>query len=243
MANPGVERFPEFYEKWTAKLEDILQKLMQVSNQRTEVVKTQQELQALVSTVTTHLKLYYTTKWAAAHGNVLIFFSPPWLNPLEHAQLWLSGWKPSTVFRQVENLKNRNVLVLTEEQNKKIEELKMRVKMEEEKVEREMERQQVAMADRKMVQLAKITGRARANGSADAVGEVAVKEVVEGLEKVMKASDCVRLKTLKGVLDLLSPMQSVDFLAANITTQLRFKKWGTKKKDTAGPVLNANQDK
>jgi len=77
----------------------------------------------------------------------------------------------------------------------------------------------------------------------DSVAEVAVKEVLAGLERVMKASDCVRLKTLKGVLDLLTPMQSVDFLAANITTLLRFNQWGKKKKDMAGTVLNANQEK
>ncbi|XP_068496773.1 protein DOG1-like 4 [Phaseolus vulgaris] len=244
MANPVVVRFSEFYENWTGKLEDILQQLLQVSSQRTEVVKTEQELQALVSTVTSHLKEYYTTKWGIAHDNVLIFFSPPWLNPLENAQLWMTGWKPSTVFRQVENLKKGNVLVMTEEQEKKMEELKMKIKMEEEKVEREMERQQVAMADRRMVQLSKLTSRARSAGSEmDSVAEVAVKEVLAGLERVMKASDCVRLKTLKGVLDLLTPMQSVDFLAANITTLLRFNQWGKKKKDMAGTVLNANQEK
>ncbi|KAK7332055.1 hypothetical protein VNO80_28802 [Phaseolus coccineus] len=244
MANPVVERFSQFYETWTGKLEDILQQLLQVSNQKTEVVKTEQELQALVSTVTSHLKEYYTSKWAVAHENVLIFFSPPWLNPLENAQLWMTGWKPSTVFRQVESLKKGNVLLMTEEQEKKTEELKMKLKMEEEKVEREMERQQVAMADRRMVQLAKLTSRARsAGGEMDSVAEVAVKEVLAGLERVMKASDCVRLKTLKGVLDLLTPMQSVDFLAANITTQLRFKQWGKKKKDMTGTVLNANLEK
>ncbi|KAL9321103.1 hypothetical protein ACSQ67_012942 [Phaseolus vulgaris] len=244
MANPVVVRFSEFYENWTGKLEDILQQLLQVSSQRTEVVKTEQELQALVSTVTSHLKEYYTTKWGIAHDNVLIFFSPPWLNPLENAQLWMTGWKPSTVFRQVESLKKGSVLVMTEEQEKKMEELKMKIKMEEEKVEREMERQQVAMADRRMVQLSKLTSRARSAGSEmDSVAEVAVKEVLAGLERVMKASDCVRLKTLKGVLDLLTPMQSVDFLAANITTLLRFNQWGKKKKDMAGTVLNANQEK
>ncbi|QCD76866.1 protein DOG1-like 4 [Vigna unguiculata] len=245
MANPAVQRFSEFHEKWNEKLEDILQQLTQVSDQRTEVVKTEEELLALVSTVTTHLKEYYNTKWAAAGTeNVLIFFSPPWMNPLEHAQLWMTGWKPSTVFRQLENLKKKgNVFVMTEEQEKRMEDLKVRVRMEEDKVEREMERQHVAMADRKMVQLSKISTSRPSRGGPNSVTEVAVKEVVVGLERVMKASDCVRLKTLKGVLDLLSPMQGVDFLAMNITTQLRFRQWGTKKKDTAGTALNGNQDK
>lgn len=132
---------------------------------------------------------------------------------------------------------------MTEEQARKIEELRKRTRMEEEKVEREMERQQVAMADRKMVELVKLTTRARngGGGGGDAVAEVALKGVLAGLERVMKASDCVRLKTLKGVLDVLSPMQCVDFLAANTAMQLRLRQWGKKKRDMpAGSTLNAN---
>ncbi|MCI38027.1 TGACG-sequence-specific DNA-binding protein TGA-2.1, partial [Trifolium medium] len=49
---------------------------------------------------------------------------------------------------------------ITDEQRKEIEKLRVRIKMEEEKVEREMERQQVAMADLKIVELAKLSCRA-----------------------------------------------------------------------------------
>ena len=250
MKNPVVERFSEFYEKWLWKLEEILHQLLEVSKQRTEVAITEQELQALVSKVTTHLKEYYTVKWGAAREDVLVFFSPVWLSPLENAYLWVTGWKPSTAFKVLESLKkkkregNKSAFEMTEEQERKIEELRMRMRMEEEKVEREMERQQVAIADRKMVELAKLSSRAtRMKGDmvqVEVVGvdgvvvEVALKGVFAGLEKVMKASDCVRLKTLKGVLDVLGPMQCVEFLAANIAMQLRLRQWG-KKRDMLDP--------
>lgn len=249
MKNPVAESFTDFYDKWVWKLEEILHQLLEVSKQRTEVVKTEQELQVLVSKVTSHLKEYYTIKWASAHEEVLVFFSPAWLSPLENAYLWITGWKPSMVFKLLETLKKQasgGDFVMTEEQVRKIEELRKRTRMEEEKVEREMERQQVAMADRKMVELVKLTTRARngGGGGGDAVAEVALKGVLAGLERVMKASDCVRLKTLKGVLDVLSPMQCVDFLAANIAMQLRLRQWGKKKRDiaAAGSTLNVNQD-
>ncbi|TKY71851.1 TGACG-sequence-specific DNA-binding protein TGA-2.1 [Spatholobus suberectus] len=246
MKSPVEERFSEFYEKWVWKLEEILHQLLEVSKQRSEAAKTEQELQALVSRVTSHLKEYYTVKWAAAREDVLVFFSPAWLSPLESAYLWMTGWKPSMAFRLLESLKKPNAFAMTEEQERKAEELRVRIRMEEEKVEREMERQQVAMADRKMVELVKLSSRAR-NGTSgvdgvDAVVEVALKGVLAGLERVMKASDCVRLKTLKGVLDVLSPMQCVDFLAANIAMQLRLRQWG-KKRDMAGSILQVNQDK
>ncbi|RDY08134.1 Protein DOG1-like 4, partial [Mucuna pruriens] len=233
MKNPVAERFFEFYEKWVWKLEEILHQLLEVSKQRSEVVKSEQEVQALVSKVTSHLKEYYTVKWAAAHEDVLLFFTPTWLSPLENAYLWMTGWKPSMVFRHLESLKKQpGIFSITEEQGRKTEELRMRIRMEEEKVEREMERQQVALADRKMVELVKLSSPAKNAGGGDgvdAVVEVALKGVLAGLEKVMKASDCVRLKTLKGVLDVLTPMQCVDFLAANIAMQLRLRQWGKKR--------------
>ncbi|KAK7302953.1 hypothetical protein RJT34_13850 [Clitoria ternatea] len=231
MKNQVVERFSDFYEKWIWRLEEIFQHLLEVSKQINTPLKTEQELQALVSRVTTHLKEYYTVKWASAHDDVLVFFSPTWLSPLENAYLWMTGWKPSMVFKVLESTRN-NVLEMTEEQQRKTKELRVRIRMEEEKVEREMERQQVAMADRKMVELVKLCSRARNGGEVDV--EVAMKGVLGGLERVMKASDCVRLKALKGVLDLLSPMQSVHFLAANIAMQLRLRQWG-KKRDVSSP--------
>lgn len=249
MKNLVAERFTEFYEKWVWKLEEILQQLLEVSKQRDEVVKSEEELQALVGKVTAHLKEYYTVKWAMAHEDVQVFFYPTWVSPLENAYLWMSGWKPSMVFKIVENLKKGSTFVLDEEQGKKIEELRVKTKMEEDKVEREMERIQVAMADRKIVELVKLTrnisGPGCSSGSSsgdgdggeryDALVEVALKGVFSGLEKVMKGSDCVRLKTLKGVLDVLTPMQCVDFLAANITTHLRLRQWG-KKRDEEVPT-------
>ncbi|KAE9598920.1 hypothetical protein Lal_00022556 [Lupinus albus] len=244
--NLVVENFSEFYDNWVLKLEQILHQLLQVSKKKTNG-NTEQEVQELVSKVTSHIKQYYTVKWGAAHEHVLVFFSPPWLTPLENAYLWITGWKPSTVFKLVESLNKTTTFNMTQEQENKVEELRMRIKMEEEKVESEMERQQVALADRKTVELAKMCSRARNDDGggggggdvvmvAEKVG-VTMKGVLTGLEKIMKSSDCVRLKTLKGVLDLLTPMQCVYFLAANIAMQLRLRQWG-KKRDIAGSIMN-----
>ncbi|CAL0301318.1 unnamed protein product [Lupinus luteus] len=239
MNNPVVEKFSEFYHHWVLKLEETLHLLLEVSKKRSNE-NGEQEMIVLVSKVTSHIKEYYTVKWVAAHEDVLVFFSPVWLSPLENAYLWVTGWKPSTVFKLMESLNKTTTFNMTEEQEKKIEVLRMRIRMEEEKVESEMERQQVALADRKMVELARMCSRARngGGGGGDVVVvaekvDVAMKEVLAGLEKIMKSSDCVRLKTLKGVLDLLTPMQCVYFLAANIAMQLRLKQW-EKKRDMVG---------
>lgn len=233
------EKFSEFFDKWVCQLDDYLQQLLRVSKESLS----EGEKQVLVSKLTAHYKEFYTVKWSAAHEDVLAFYCPVWLSKLENACSWLTGWKPSMMFRVVESMRRTGVpglglAELTEEQVRKIEQLRVKIKLEEEKVEREMERQQVAMADRKMVELVRMGRRIKSGecvgGQVDGLVEVAVKGALAGLEKVMKAADCVRLKTLKGVLDVLNPSQSLDFLAATCMVQIQLRQWGQLKK---GPRL------
>ncbi|XP_062096996.1 protein DOG1-like 4 [Humulus lupulus] len=233
------EKFSEFFEKWFVQLEEYLQQLLTLSNLETTMIQSEPELQAMVSRVTAHVKAYYTTKWAAAHDDVLAFFSPVWLSPLENAYLWVTDWKPSSVFRLIESLRMSHVSkmkYLTEPQRKDIEELRVKIRLEEEKVEREMERQQVAMANRRMVELARlasggVTAGALA-GHVEGLVEVALKGILCGLERMMKAADCVRLKAIKGVLELLTPMQRVDFLTAICMLQVQLRQVGKEKLST-----------
>ncbi|XP_039061577.1 protein DOG1-like 4 [Hibiscus syriacus] len=243
------ERFTEFYEKWICQLDVYLQQLLYVSKDST-LVLTEADRQALVWKLTTHYKEYYTVKWAAAHEDVLVFYCPVWLSKLENAYSWLTGWKPSMIFHLVDSMRNIPVpgpclAELTEEQVRKIEQLRVKIKLEEEKVEREMERQQVAMADRKIVELVRIARRIRNEelvvvvaGQVEGLVEVAVKGILTGLERVMKAADCVRLKTLKGVLDVLNPSQSLDFLAGTCMLQIQLRKWGQRRDSQKGLIIS-----
>ncbi|OMO65411.1 hypothetical protein COLO4_31276 [Corchorus olitorius] len=236
------EKFSEFFDKWICQLEDYLQQLLRVSKSKSK--EDDAEQRALVSKLTTHYKEFYTAKWSAAHEDVLAFYCPVWSTKLENGYSWVTGWKPSMIFQLVDSMRTRvpgpGLAELTEEQLKKIEQLRMKIKLEEEKVEREMERQQVAMADRKMVELVRVMSRVRNGelvGQVDGLVEVALKGILAGLEKVMKAADCVRLKTLKGVLDVLNPSQSVDFLAGTCLLQIQLRQWGRTRDTQKGPRL------
>ena len=241
MKTPVGERFSEFFEKWICQLDDYLQQLLRVSKQSLSAA----EQQALVSKLTAHYKEFYTVKWTAAHEDVHAFYCPVWLSKLENAYLWLTGWKPSVIFRLVESMRRTRVpgpglAELTGQQLRKIEQLRMKIKFEEEKDEMEMERQQVALAERKMVELVRMATRIRNGelvGQVDGLVEVALKVILAGLERIMKAADCVRLKTLKGVLDVLNPSQSVDFLAGTCMLQIQLRQWGQK-----GPRLELNNN-
>lgn len=239
MGTQVEQRFSNFYDNWMSKLEHLLQLLLLVSRQPPSFPGISYE--AMVDKLTGHHKEYYTFKWAAANEDVLAFFGPLWLTPLENAYLWFTGWKPSTAFRLLDSLRAKtrspppasgSVAGMTEEQVGRIEALRARIKVEEERVEREMEQQQVAIADRRMLELARLEEGEETNG----ILEAALKGLLAGLERVMKMADCVRLKTLKGVLEVLTPMQSVDFLAATSMLLIHLRKWGKKRSSAASAV-------
>lgn len=235
MRNQGEEKFSDFYEKWMAQLEDYAGLLLTVAREGPSTSDMALHV-ATVDKLTAHHKEFYKAKWA--HDDVLAFFTPLWLTPLENAYLWVTGWKPSMAFRLIDSLKQKaeaaglSLAGMNEDQARRIEALRVNIKAEEEKVEREMERQQVRMADRNIVELTRLESLAKRNGDSAAVSrvngfvEAALRTLVAGLKKVMKMADCVRLKTLKGVLDVLSPVQCVDFLAATSMLQIQMRKWG-----------------
>ncbi|KAI6703611.1 hypothetical protein NL676_012747 [Syzygium grande] len=211
------EKFSDYFEKWVCRLEEYCHQLHSASR---ETSITEQELRALVSKLTAHHKEYYTAKWAAAAAAVgggsddfFAFFSPPWSSPLENSYSWLTGWKPSTAFRVLEALRAQGGHLRDGGPD-----------------------EEVGVAERRMVELARLAGRrgeaavtAAAGGQVDVLVDAAIKGLASGLERIMKAADCVRLKTLKGVLDELSPAQSVEFLAAISALQVQLRRWGKRR--------------
>ncbi|GLU13820.1 hypothetical protein SLE2022_304300 [Rubroshorea leprosula] len=71
----------------------------------------------------------------------------------------------------------------------------------------------------------------------DGLEEVALKSVMRWVERTMKAADCVRLKTLKGILDVLSPQQSVDFLAGTCMLQIQLRQWRKRRESRRNGLL------
>ncbi|CAN1283650.1 Protein DOG1-like 4 [Linum perenne] len=96
-----------------------------------------------------------------------------------------------------------------------------------------MERQHVALAERKMVELSRLSS-CRDDDDDDVVLAsrveglvvVALKGMADGLEKVVRAADCVRLRTLKGILEILTPLQCVAFFAKSSALFIRLRKFG-----------------
>ncbi|XP_023520035.1 protein DOG1-like 4 [Cucurbita pepo subsp. pepo] len=239
MGTQVEERFSDFFESWVSELEDLVKHLLYAStgggggSGSGGMMEVQQEphLRSLVSKLTAHIKLYYTVKWAHAHQDVLAFFSPSWVTPLEAAYSWVTGWKPSMAFRLI------LPSALSPDQLLKLEQLRVKIKAQEDRVDRDMERQQMALADHHMVQLSRLETRRRNGdpmpavvGKVEGLVDAAIKGMLLGLERTMKAADCVRLKTMKGILEVLTPLQCVRFLASISLIQIRLRQWGQPKR-------------
>lgn len=242
------ENFSIFYQRWITQLGEYVDILSQLSHQTFDS-NNKSNVEAVVEKVITHHKVYYGVKWAAAHQNALLFFKPRWLTPMEQGFLWHTGWKPFIAFDILNTLKNNQVpglstlKELSTEQAEKMEKLKIEIKIEERKVERDMERQQMFITYQPTFELAQLMAQVNdgdiAVANIDALVDDNMRSFAAGMERVLKRADYARLKTLKLVLEILDLKQSVQFLAGLSKWQVNTRNWWKKNNNTSQASTSA----
>lgn len=101
-----------------------------------------------------------------------------------------------------------------------VDKLQRRTTMEEREISEKMAKQHGNMADSDMVELTHDL-----DDNVEKV-ELVLRQKEEGLERVLGRADELRLRTLKGVINILSPSQSLHFLVAAAELHLRLHDWG-----------------
>ncbi|OMP01152.1 hypothetical protein COLO4_12110 [Corchorus olitorius] len=250
---PQSETFKTFFECWIGEQNQFLEELVAASDQQ-QGTRDEESLRRLVERVTEHYELYYKAKARWGKLDVLAMLSPSWTSKFEDAFLWIGGWRPSMAFHLVYSksglqLEDQFVQLLrglgrgdlgdlSPGQFSRINELQAKTIKEEKKVSEKMAKLQETVADSSMVELSHLASEMmRRRGSA--AGEVdggeehekervmaAVESKEEGLQKVLQKADNLRLKTLKAVIEILSPIQAVHFLIAAAELHLRIHEWG-----------------
>lgn len=243
------ENFSTFYRRWITQLGEYVDILSELSHQTFDS-NNKSNVEAVVEKVVTHHKLYYGVKWVAAHQNALPFFRPGWITTMEQGFLWHTGWKPFIAFEILNSLKNNRVpgvstlKELSTEQLEKIEKLKIEIKIEERKVERDTERQHMSITYPPMFELAQ--QKAQVNdgdievANIDALVDGNMRSYFAGMERVLKRADYARLKTLKLVLEILDLKQSVQFLAGLSKLQVNNRNWSNKNNNTSQASTSAS---
>lgn len=152
------------------------------------------------------------------HRNVFLVFSPTWFTPFERAFFWIAGYKPALAFRLV----NNSVTDMSQDQSRRMEQLKEETRLKERELANTMARIQESLAAPPLVEMARMAERSPVDTS--------IEVLRSELETVLGSADMLRTRTAERVVDVLSPIQNVRFLTAATELQLRIRTWGLQKK-------------
>lgn len=252
---PEEETFSKFFQSWVGEQERYLQQLLEVA--RDEALQEEGRVRDLVARVLSHYEHYYHVKGRSARQNVFAMFSPSWTSSLENTYLWVGGWRPNMAFHllyskfglQVESRINdflrgiasaADVGGLAPGQLAAFDRLQRDIIEEEQRITEMLAEEQEKLADMSMVALVdEITIREAArrdqHGRGDQRVESELRAKSDGLEEVLEAADHLRLKTLRGVVEVLSPSQAVLFLVAAAELHLRIHEWGKNRDASVSP--------
>ncbi|KAL8131635.1 protein DOG1-like 3 [Apium graveolens] len=222
-------------------------------------------LSQIVERVVRHYDKYYEAKSRCENQDVLAMLSPSWRSKLEDAFLWIGGWRPSMSFMllysklglQVEaglaelmrSVPTGDLADLSQDQIRRIDELQLMTIDEEKRVTEKMAKQQQKLADSSMTELSHVVTEMIRNNDNNRPEEIGynsaqvrpvLKEKEDGLECVLHMADDLRIKTLKNVIDVLSPIQGVHFLIAAAELHLRVHEWGRQKDAAAAASASSS---
>ncbi|RZC91790.1 hypothetical protein C5167_027861 [Papaver somniferum] len=238
-------RFHECYQNWMIQQQEVLEELLQVYNQQPIE---EQRLIFVIHKVVEHMQEYNNKRSQLAMIDAPSFFSPTWCTSIENSYLWLGGCRPSLAIRLVYSLcgselesqlseylqgvRKGNVGELSADQLRLVTELQCRVIREEEKLLTKMATLQEDIADYPLTGLVNNSDDpgTELNGQVDR----ALDTHADGLAGILVDSDKLRLRTLKELLGIFTPLQAVDYMIASKKLHLRMHQWGLRRDQRHG---------
>ncbi|KAI3457366.1 hypothetical protein Pfo_014029 [Paulownia fortunei] len=218
--------FQRFYDTWFEQLRQLVQQLSQAPTPPT-TDEHHQQLRQLVQKAMSHYAEYYRAKSVAAKHDVLAFFSAPWTTALERSLHWIGGWRPTTAFHLVytessilfeshvvdilRGFHTGDLGDLSPGQFRRVSELQIETVQEENEITDELFDWQACMRP-----------------TNDLVGTMYgdVDGKMERLAGILERADQLRLKTIKSLVELLTPQQGAEFLVAAAELHFGIRGWG-----------------
>ncbi|XP_041027079.1 protein ZW2-like [Juglans microcarpa x Juglans regia] len=221
----GTASFEAFLEGWLVRQEHYLDELLSARQHCHEI--RDEDLKDLVCRILAHYQEYYEEKSMVAQMDVFLVFSPTWFTSFERTFLWIAGFKPGLAFRLISN----SVDDLSEDQHQRMNRLMEETKVEERALNHELAKIQERVAAPPLLEILR-----RGRRSID--GEIREEDNVfaawrSALDSVVANADALRTNTAVKVVEILSPAQSVRFLAAVSELQLRIRSWGLQREAEA----------
>ncbi|KAF9590820.1 hypothetical protein IFM89_038542 [Coptis chinensis] len=213
--------FSRFYHVWLQHLQLLLEQL--AASPKPITNEDQHYTIQLISRVMSHYDDYYRVKTHAAKNDVFSMFSASWLTSLEQSLNWIAGWRPTTIFHLVytessacfearlldllQGNRTGDLGDLSPAQLARVSELQCETVRKENEITTELGSWQESACDIVSLLLDQ-------------------EPEVERLVKVLEKADDLRLKTIKSVVEVLTPQQAVEFLIAAAELQFGVRGWG-----------------
>ncbi|PWA63835.1 transcription factor [Artemisia annua] len=216
--------FHRFYQTWYEQLHDLVNHLNKAPKPPTTDADDHQ-LTQLVNKVMFHFSEYYRVKSLAANKDVLSIFSAKWSTTLERSLHWIAGWRPTTAFHLIytessilfesrildilHGLRTGDLGDLSPVQFTRVSELQCETVHQENSVTDQLSEWQQDEAS-------------------ELIGGTCVdlEKKIERLVKIVERADELRMRTLKAVVELLTPQQAVEFLIAAAQLHFGIHRWG-----------------
>ncbi|KAJ4981845.1 hypothetical protein NE237_032682 [Protea cynaroides] len=224
--------FLHFHKTWLHQLNLLLHQLGSAPKPKTK--EDQIYLKQLEQQVMTHYDDYYRVKAQAAALDAFSMFSAPWVTSLERSLQWVAGWRPTVVFHLIytesssrfqgdiidilRGFRTGDLGDLSPSQLGKVSNLQCETVREENEITKELSEWQESMCDIMSSMGAEVEGK------------------MQRLVKVLEKADNLRLKTIRRVVDLLTPQQGIQFLTVTAEMEFGIRGWGQEKDCKRGKV-------
>ncbi|KAK6130783.1 hypothetical protein DH2020_035471 [Rehmannia glutinosa] len=226
--------FTSFLEGWLIRQESFFQELEALLSP-VDGFDRNLECSKIIPRVFSHYQEFYTEKARAAGGDAFLLISPPWLSSFEKSLLWISGFRPSMLFPIIERSVAED---LSAEQKQRIEAVRSETRRKEREFTQAMARIQETVAEPPLYGLMMSYEKVVNGETSDIDG--AMEELKAAMMAVVENADALRGWTAAEVVGILSPVQSVKFLAAVSRFQLQARKWGMERDRERGNITTNN---
>ncbi|XP_017251194.1 protein DELAY OF GERMINATION 1 [Daucus carota subsp. sativus] len=213
-----TQSFQRYSEKWEEELRQLVKNLKNSRKQTATAEENYTRLLRVVEKVIAHLTEYYRVKSIQTHKNVLSVMPLPSSTSIERSLYWMNGWRPTDagriIYAEAIRLENKNDILhrlYTRANLGNLSPLQFRsIAFTHCEADRTQDR---ISAD--LFTWQKDVSKAVINMEE---GVDFDNKMLERLVDLQQSADELRVKTIEGMVEALTPPQAVDFLL--IVTQL-----------------------
>ncbi|XP_060190177.1 protein DOG1-like 3 isoform X2 [Lycium barbarum] len=204
------------YESWMNNQQEELKELQNAialarKNERNNV-----ELNELLEKMVHNFRGYVNGRSRLARVDVSPFYAPTWCTPLENSVLWIGGCRPSSFIRLIYALCGIDI------ESRLAEYLQRQIIAEERKLSSRLASLQEDVVDQPIAKVAK-------NCDTEEGENEPLDKHGHNMANLLEEADELRMKTLKEILRILTPIQGVEYLAAAKRIRLCLQQWGKKR--------------